>query len=242
MGNKENAKDEIKTIPAEDDEEEEKTTRQKLELPLIILSFVLFFGALLIPMIFCDILGSGANYFKSYSMVEISGSAGGNSQATFFFGLFITPDYLDKKIPLELFMAQWQAIGGNSSAAVSSFAFPGHLTLILIILIFVVSLLQAAFYIVDRVLDKPLLHHIVRYFSIVSASIEGLTAIWQLIIIFGLLSRIDTFNFSNYDFMAYGGLKFIFEAVLGIALCTLNVILFIHMIKAKDEAVQIEKA
>lgn len=213
-----------------------KKTGGRLEIALITLSVVTLLVAFLFPLIIWDALGGGAMHFMQHGGVNVSGDTAGNSAATFFFGLdyFFTHSGAGTFIPMQLFSAQWRVLMGvtQASAAADGLAV---ITMILTVLIFVTAGLMLVMYALDRFTNIRLVRKIAKWFSAVVAGIGLITLIWWLIIIFGLMSHIKGDEFKFFDFMAYGGIKFILEAVLTAAMCALNTVLFIKLIRQPKE-------
>lgn len=205
---------------------------KKTIIALLTLSVVLILFALFFPLIIWDALGGGAMHFMQYSRVGVSGDSSGNSAATFFFGIGYTFEHMGPGsfIPAQLFSAQWRAITGviGMSQAADSL---GVITMILMYFVFITPVLMLGLYSLHSFANFAVVKKITKFFSLAMAAIELLIVVWFSIIIFGLLSRIDGTEFRFFDFMAYGGVKFILEALLLAALCALNTVLSIRLFK-----------
>lgn len=214
-----------------------KNKKNKTEIALIMISAALLLIALVFPLIIWDALGGGAMHFMQYSRVSVSGDSDGNSKATFFFGLLYFFGHSSSDfIPTQLFSAQWRVLMGITEISAAAGGL-GIITMIFTVLIFVTPLLMIIIYTLKKFTKTKIINKISKYFSISMAAIELLTVIWFSIIIFGMLSKISGYEFRFYDFMAYGGIKLVLEALFSLALCALNVFLFLNILKSKKAEV-----
>ncbi|HIW01858.1 MAG TPA: hypothetical protein H9892_00740 [Candidatus Protoclostridium stercorigallinarum] len=203
----------------------------KLEIAIPVVAGVMLLFALFFPLIIWDALGAGAMHFMQYSGVAVAGSSAGDSKATFFFGLDYTLSHLGSGfIPAQLFSAQWRVVLDTTEASAAADGL-GVITMILTVLLFVTPLLMIAGYVVDKILKKPITRKIAKYLAIVCAGIEMVTFIWFAIIVFTMAGKVQPYGFRTFDFMAYGGIKFVIEMALCAALCALNTLLFVRILK-----------
>lgn len=206
---------------------------KKIEIALIVVAAITLLLALFFPLIIWDALGNGAEHFMRYGNVGVSGASDGSSKATFFFGLDYTLAHMSTGfIPAELFAAQWRVVLGVTEASPAADGL-GVITMILTALLFVSLLAMIVVYVLDRFFKIGFIGKILKYFSAAVAGIEFLTVIWFLIIALSMIGQIKPYGFRTYDFMAYGGVKMLIEAIASAALCTLNTILFIKLLRVK---------
>lgn len=208
----------------------------RLEIVISVVAGVLLLFALFFPLIIWDSLGAGAMHFMQYSGVGVSGSSAGDSKPSFFFGLDYTLSHLSAGfIPAQLFSAQWRVVMGVTEASAAADGL-GVITMILTVFLFVTPLLIIAAYVVDLVLKKSITHAIAKYLSVSVAAVELITVIWFAIIVFSMLSQVAPYGFRSFDFMAYGGIKLLVEMIFSAALCALNTVLFVRILKEKKKA------
>lgn len=209
-----------------------KKTCMKQEKTIVIWACITLVIALLFPLIIWDALGSGAMHFMRYGNVSVAGSSAGDSKATFLFGLGYTLKHMDANtfIPAQLFAAQWRVVLGTKDASTLANNL-GNGTLILTILMFASLVGMIAVYITDRHTKAEELHKAVRILSIILACLEAVTVIWFGVIVFTMMGKVDKYSFRIYDFVAYGGVKFLLEVLFNLLLCILNSRLFFQMNK-----------
>ncbi|HIV63276.1 MAG TPA: hypothetical protein H9693_00710 [Firmicutes bacterium] len=209
---------------------------KRLKIALISVSGVLLLFALFFPLIIWDSLGNGAEHFMRYGRVGVSGASDGTSKVSFFFGLDYTLSHLSTGfIPAQLFSAQWRVVMGVTEASAAADGL-GVITMILTVFLFVTPLLMIAAYIVDLALKKNITRTIAKYLSVSVAAVELITVIWFAIIVFSMLSHVEPYGFRTYDFMAYGGIKLLVEMIFSAALCALNTVLFVRILREKKQA------
>lgn len=208
--------------------------RRNLLTAMFIVSAVGLLFALFFPLIIWDALGSGAMHFMQYGRVSVSGASDGSSSATFLYGLGYTLSHMDGGtfIPAQLFSAQWRVVMDVTELSAAADGL-GVITMILTVLLFVSLLAMTVIYVLARFTKIPVMTTIAKYMSVSAAAIELITTIWFLIIIFAMAGKVSPFGFRSYDFMAYGGIKLIIETVFSAAMCALNIILFINIVREK---------
>lgn len=226
----------------EEDDEEYETPAQKqvrkrkgYEIGAAVVSVILLIVAFAFPLIICDILSTTSIFFRTVSGVGIY-SEYSDSTAQFFFGLGFTFRHIEEGfVPMQLFTAQWKIIGGVTDATVTSggFTFLGAITMILTILIFVTPFIMIVLYMLDRFTNINIVRKIVKYVSVTLAGIEAFTVLWFFAIIVGLASKmgmtLGAYRFNSMDFLAYGAVKLILEAVFCLGLGYINLRLFLNL-------------
>ncbi len=219
-----------------------RSRRQKLEIPVATLGAFTTALMLVVPLIIYDILGAGAYYFESHarSLVNISAAAGGNSVATFWFGLiyFFSHTGGGQFIPQQLFSAQWMALQAIKSDSIpAAYSTLGSVTMVLTVLLFATAVVSLVLYIADRHSSKSALHKAVKYFSLSAFCIQAVTAVWFFIIVLGLCLKIEPTGqiYNMQDFMVYGGVKMTIECVFAAAMAVLNILLFWTIKKKPNE-------
>ena len=221
---------------------EEETPREKAIrkrksylLTASIVSVVLLAVAIFVPLIICDILSTRSAFFKAYSYVNVY-SENNQSAATFVFGLGFTLRHLSEGfVPWQLFLAQWKLIAGVTELGASGgITFLAVITMILTVFVFVTPVVMAVLYLLTRFTKIGIMTTITKYASIVIAAIEAFTVLWFAIIVIGMATKIGSdlgtvYTVNFWDYMSYGAVKLILEAVLSLWLCTINVRLFLNI-------------
>lgn len=210
---------------------------KRLSVALFCVAAAATLFAFLFPLIIWDALGGGAMHFMQYSHVSVSGDSSGNSAATFFFGIGYSMANMGGNlllIPSQLFSAQWRVLMGTTELATPAADGLGVITMILTILFFISVILTVIVYVFRRFTYFKIMRPVSKYFSISAAAIELFTVIWFLIVIFGLMSNVGSEEFKFGDFVAYGGIKFILEAAFSAALCAMNTIYFLRVLRKQS--------